>query len=48
MNMYQKRTKPPVDNDAPGGFLLPTGTATIRPDGTPWAGLVPPIDGYKP
>jgi hypothetical protein len=47
MNMYQKRTRPPADNDAPESFFLPTGTVATRPGDTPWAGSVPPVDDYK-
>jgi hypothetical protein len=47
MNMYQKRTKPSVDNDASGSFLLLIGTIATRSGGTPRVGPVPPIDGYK-
>jgi hypothetical protein len=48
MNMYQKGTKPSIDNDASGSFLLPTGTVATRPGNTPRAGPVCPADDYKP
>jgi hypothetical protein len=48
MNKYEKRTKPPTDNDDPRSFLLPTGTIATRPGGTPRAGPVPPTDSYNP